>query len=119
MIAGGRRSRGTHRLHSGIWVADSWALTLNLQPQQMGFDPRKDYAPVSLVGETQYVSSLILISALILSCSGCSCSSFEAGRVEFLFDRRGQRCSLGTLMIAKKLGIEMTHVPIRVRSVNR
>ena len=38
---------------------------VNMQPQQMGFDPRKDFASVSLLGDTHYL--LIVNSELAVN----------------------------------------------------
>ena len=115
MIAGRAVARAEPTGYTvGFGSPTSWALTLNLQPQLMGFDPRKDYAPVSLVGETQYV--LIVNSDLGVNSINdlvTLARRSKPGVLNFSSTGEGSVAHLGTLMIAKKLGIEMTHVPYK------
>src|SRR5204862_2588494 len=87
--------------------------TLNLQPQQMGFDPRKDYAPVSLIGETRYL--FIINSELGVNSMPdlVALARSKPGALNFSSTGEGSVAHLGMLMIAKKLGIELTHVPYK------
>src|SRR5262249_603008 len=92
----------------------SWALTLNLQPQQMGFDPRKDYAPVSLIGETPYV--LIVNAGLGVNSLAdlvALARRSKPAALNFSSTGEGSVAHLGTLMIAKKLGMEVREGPYK------
>lgn len=98
----------------GFGSPTSWALTLNLQTQQMGFDPRKDYTPVSLIGETPYV--LIVNSDLGVNSIADLVALARRSRpsaLNFSSTGEGSVAHLGMLIIAKQLGIEMTHVPYK------
>ena len=56
MIAGRAIARSEPNGYTmGFSTTTSWALALNMQPQQMGFDPRKEFASVSLLGDTHYL----------------------------------------------------------------
>jgi len=93
-------------------VTTSLSLAYLLKPN-LGFDPRKDFTPVALVGETAYllvvnadlgVNSIPDLVALARS---------KPGALNFSSTGVGSIAHLGMLMVAKKLGIEMTHVPYK------
>jgi tripartite-type tricarboxylate transporter receptor subunit TctC len=98
----------------GFSVTTSWALALNMQPQQMGFDPQKDFAPVSLLGDTHY---LLIVNADLGVNSVADLVALakrsKPGTLNFSSTGDGSIAHLGMLIIAKKLGIEMTHVPYK------
>lgn len=93
-------------------VTTSLALAYLLKPN-LGFDPRKNYAPVSMVGETAYL--LVVNSELgvnsIHDLVGVARS--KPGALNFSSTGTGSIAHLGMLMIAKKLGIKLTHVPYK------
>jgi tripartite-type tricarboxylate transporter receptor subunit TctC len=98
----------------GFSVTTSWALALNMQPQQMGFDPRKDFASVSLLGDTHYL--LIVYADLGVNSVAdlvALAKRSKPGALNFSSTGDGSIAHLGMLIIAKKLGIEMTHVPYK------
>ena len=93
-------------------VTTSLSLAYNLQPN-LGFDPRKDFAPVSMIGQTAYllvvnsqlgVNSVSELTALARS---------KPGALNYSSTGEGSIAHLGMLVLAKKLGIEMTHVPYK------
>jgi tripartite-type tricarboxylate transporter receptor subunit TctC len=95
----------------GFSTTTSWAPALNMQPQQMGFDPRKDFASVSLLGDTHY---LLIVNADLGVNSVADLVALakrKPGSLNFSSTGEGSIAHLGMLIIAKKLGIEMTHVP--------
>lgn len=113
MIAGRAAARAEPDGYTQYFgVTTSLSLAYNLQPK-LGFDPRKDYAPVSMVGETAYllvvnsdlgVKSIPELVALARS---------KPGQLNFSSTGEGSIAHLGMLVLAKKLGIEMTHVPYK------
>jgi len=114
MIAGRAVARAEPTGYTlGFGSPTSWALTLSLQPQQMGFDPRKDYAPVSLIGEARYL--LVVNSDLGVNSIPdlVALARSKPGALNFSSTGEGSVAHLGVLMIAKKLGIELTHVPYK------
>jgi tripartite-type tricarboxylate transporter receptor subunit TctC len=76
----------------------------------LGFDPRKDYVPVSLVGETAYL--LVVNSELNIKSIPdlVALARSKPGALNFSSTGAGSIAHLGMLMFAKKVGIEMTHV---------
>ncbi len=93
-------------------VTTSLSLAYLLKPN-LGFDPRKDLAPVSMVGETAYI--LVVNSELgVKSIEDLTAlARSKPGALNFSSTGVGSIAHLGMLMIAKKLGIEMTHVPYK------
>jgi tripartite-type tricarboxylate transporter receptor subunit TctC len=93
-------------------VTASLSLAYLLKPN-LGFDPRKDLAPVALVGETAYL--LVVNSELgVNSISDLvKLARAKPGALNFSSTGVGSIAHLGMLMVAKKLGIEMTHVPYK------
>ena len=115
MIAGRAIARSEPSGYTmGFSTTTSWALALNMQPQQMGFDPRKDFASVSLLGDTHY---LLIVNADLGVNSVADLVALakrsKAGSLNFSSTGDGSIAHLGMLIIAKKLGIEMTHVPYK------
>lgn len=84
-----------------------------LLKSNLGFDPRKDFAPVSLVGETAYL--LVVSSKLGVKSIPelVALARSKPGALNFSSTGVGSIAHLGMLMIAKNLGIEMTHVPYK------
>jgi tripartite-type tricarboxylate transporter receptor subunit TctC len=115
MIAGRAIARSEPNGYTmGFSTTTSWALALNMQPQQMGFDPRKDFASVSLLGDTHYL--LIVNADLGVSTVAdlvALAKRSKPGALNFSSTGDGSIAHLGMLIIAKKLGIEMTHVPYK------
>jgi tripartite-type tricarboxylate transporter receptor subunit TctC len=115
MIAGRAIARSEPNGYTmGFSTTTSWALALNLQPQQMGFDPRKDFASVSLLGDTHYL--LIVNSDLDVKSVAdlvALAKRSKPGALNFSSTGEGSIAHLGMLILAKKLGIEMTHVPYK------
>ena len=115
MIAGRAIARSDANGYTmGFSTTTSWALALNMQPQQMGFDPRKDFASVSLLGDTHY----LLIVNVDLGVNSVAdlvalAKRSKAGALNFSSTGDGSIAHLGMLIVAKKLGIEMTHVPYK------
>ena len=113
MIAGRDAARAEPNGYTQYFgVTTSLSLAYLLQ-SNLGFDPRKDYAPVSMVGETAYllvvnseigVKSIPELVALARS---------KPGALNFSSTGEGSIAHLGMLLLAKKLGIEMTHVPYK------
>jgi tripartite-type tricarboxylate transporter receptor subunit TctC len=113
MIAGRAAARSEANGYTQYFgVTTSLSLAYNLQ-SSLGFDPRKDYAPVSMVGQTAYllvvnsdlgVKSIPELVALARS---------KPGQLNFSSTGVGSIAHLGMLVLAKKLGIEMTHVPYK------
>ena len=115
MIAGRAIARSDANGYTmGFSTTTSWALALNMQPQQMGFDPRKDFASVSLLGDTHY---LLIVNADLGVNSVADLVALakrsKVGALNFSSTGDGSIAHLGMLIIAKKLGIEMTHVPYK------
>ena len=115
MIAGRAIARSEPNGYTmGFSTTTSWALALNMQPQQMGFDPRKDFASVSLLGDTHY---LLIVNADLGVNSVADLVALakrsKPGALNFSSTGDGSIAHLGMLIIAKKLGIEMTHVPYK------
>lgn len=111
MIAGRdavRADPNGYTQYFGVTTSLSLAYLLK---QNLGFDPRKDFAPVSLVGETAYL--LVVNSDLGVKSIPdlvALARSKPPGALNFSSTGVGSIAQLGMLMIAKKLGIEMTHV---------
>jgi tripartite-type tricarboxylate transporter receptor subunit TctC len=113
MIAGRDAARAEANGYTEYFgVTTSLSLAYLLQ-SNLGFDPRKDYAPVSMVGQTAYllvvnsdlgVKSIPELVALARS---------KPGALNFSSTGEGSISHLGMLMLAKNLGIEMTHVPYK------
>jgi tripartite-type tricarboxylate transporter receptor subunit TctC len=115
MIAGRAIARSEPNGYTmGFSTTTSWALALNMQPKQMGFDPRKDFASVSLLGETHY---LLIVNADLgvnsIADLVALAKRSKPGALNFSSTGDGSIAHLGMLIIAKKLGIEMTHVPYK------
>jgi tripartite-type tricarboxylate transporter receptor subunit TctC len=115
MIAGRAIARSEPNGYTmGFSTTTSWALSLNMQPQQMGFDPRKDFASVSLLGDTHY---LLIVNAELGVNSVAELVALakrsKPGSLNFSSTGDGSIAHLGMLILAKKLGIEMTHVPYK------
>jgi len=93
-------------------VTTSLSLAYNLQPN-LGFDPRKDYSPVSMVGQTAYL--LVVNSQLGVKSVPelVALARSKPGQLNFSSTGEGSIAHLGMLVLAKKLGIEMTHVPYK------
>jgi tripartite-type tricarboxylate transporter receptor subunit TctC len=93
-------------------VTTSLSLAYLLKPK-LGFDPRKDLAPVSMVGDTAYL--LVVNSALgVKSISDLvNLARSKPGALNFSSTGVGSIAHLGMLMIEKKLNIQMTHVPYK------
>ncbi|MFL6799870.1 MAG: Bug family tripartite tricarboxylate transporter substrate binding protein [Xanthobacteraceae bacterium] len=98
----------------GLSTTTSWAVALNMQPQQMGFDPRKDFAAISLVGDTHY---LLIVNAALGVNSVADLTAFarrsQSGSLNYSSTGEGSIAHLGMLILGKRLGIEMTHVPYK------
>jgi tripartite-type tricarboxylate transporter receptor subunit TctC len=98
----------------GFGTTTAWALQMNLYPKEMGFDPRTDFAPVSLLGTTHY----LLIANADLGINSVAelvqlARRSKAGYLNYSSTGEGSISHLGMLILAKKLGIEMTHVPYK------
>lgn len=93
-------------------VTTSLSLAYLLKPN-LGFDPRKDLAPVSMVGDTAYL--LVVNSALGVKSIAdlVALARSKPGALNFSSTGVGSIAHLGMLMIEKKLGIQMTHVPYK------
>src|SRR5581483_5332485 len=93
-------------------VTTSLSLAYLLKPN-LGFDPRKDLAPVAMVGETAYL--LVVNSELGVNSIPdlVALARSKPGALNFSSTGVGSIAHLGMLMIAKKLGIEMIHVPYK------
>jgi tripartite-type tricarboxylate transporter receptor subunit TctC len=98
----------------GFGTTTSWAVAANVQPDQMGFDPRKDFASIGLVGETYY---LLIVNANLgvnsIADLVALAKRSPPGTLNFSSTGNGSIAHLGMLIIAKRLGIEMTHVPYK------
>jgi tripartite-type tricarboxylate transporter receptor subunit TctC len=90
-------------------VTNSLSLAYLLH-SNLGFDPRKDYAPVGIVGETAYL--LVVNSELGVKSIAdlVALARSKPGALNFSSTGVGSIAHLGMLMFAKKVGIEMTHV---------
>jgi tripartite-type tricarboxylate transporter receptor subunit TctC len=113
MIAGRdgvRADPNGYTQYFGVTTSLSLAYLLK---SNLGFDPRKDFAPVSLVGETAYL--LVVNSELGVKSIPdlVALARSKPGALNFSSTGVGSIAHLGMLMIAKKLGIEMTHVPYK------
>jgi tripartite-type tricarboxylate transporter receptor subunit TctC len=95
-----------------LGVTTSLSLATNLQPN-LGFDPRKDFAPVSMVGQTAYL--LVVNSALGVNSVPelVALAKSKPGALNYSSTGEGSIAHLGMLVLAKKLGIEMTHIPYK------
>jgi tripartite-type tricarboxylate transporter receptor subunit TctC len=93
-------------------VTTSLSLAYLLKPN-LGFDPRKDFAPVAMVGETAYL--LVVNSELGVKSIPdlVALARSKPGALNFSSTGVASIAHLGMLMIANKLGIEMTHVPYK------
>jgi tripartite-type tricarboxylate transporter receptor subunit TctC len=113
MIAGRAAARSEPNGYTQYFgVTTSLSLAYNLQPS-LGFDPRKDYSPVSMVGQTAYL--LVVISELGVKSIAdlVALARAKPGQLNFSSTGEGSIAHLGMLVLAKKLGIEMTHVPYK------
>jgi tripartite-type tricarboxylate transporter receptor subunit TctC len=113
MIAGRAVARSEPNGYTQYFgVTTSLSLAFNLQPN-LGFDPRKDYAPVSMVGQTAYL--LIVNSALGVNSVPelVALARSKPGFLNYSSTGEGSIAHLGMLVLAKKLGIEMTHIPYK------
>ena len=113
MIAGRAVARSEPNGYTQYFgVTTSLSLAYNLQPN-LGFDPRKDYAPVSMVGQTAYL--LVVSSALGVNSVPelVALAKSKPGALNYSSTGEGSIAHLGMLVLAKKLGIEMTHIPYK------
>jgi tripartite-type tricarboxylate transporter receptor subunit TctC len=113
MIAGRAVARSEPNGYTQYFgVTTSLSLAFNLQPN-LGFDPRKDYAPVSMVGQTAYL--LVVNSALGVNSVPdlVALARSKPGALNYSSTGEGSIAHLGMLVLAKKLGIEMTHIPYK------
>jgi tripartite-type tricarboxylate transporter receptor subunit TctC len=113
MIAGRAVARSEPNGYTQYFgVTTSLSLAFNLQPN-LGFDPRKDYAPVSMVGQTAYL--LIVNSALGVNSVSelVALARSKPGLLNYSSTGEGSIAHLGMLVLARKLGIEMIHVPYK------
>lgn len=98
----------------GFSTTTSWALAVNMQPQQMGFDPRKDFSSISLLGDTHY---LLVVNAGLDVKSVADLVALakrsRPGALNYSSTGEASIAHLGMLAVAKRLGIEMTHVPYK------
>jgi tripartite-type tricarboxylate transporter receptor subunit TctC len=113
MIAGRdavRAEPNGYTQYFGVTTSLSLAYLLK---KDLGFDPRKDLAPVAMVGETAYL--LVVNSELGVKSIPdlVALARSKPGALNFSSTGVGSIAHLGMLMIAKKLGIEMTHVPYK------
>ena len=97
----------------GFSTTTSWALALNMQPQQMGFDPRKDFASISLSGDTHYLLIVNADLGVKTVADLVALAKSKPGSLNYSSTGEGSIAHLGMLTIAKKLGISMTHVPYK------
>ena len=113
MIAGRAAARSEPNGYTQYFgVTTSLSLAYNLQ-SNLGFDPRKDYSPVSMVGQTAYL--LVVNSELGVKSIPelVALARSKPGQLNFSSTGEGSIAHLGMLVLAKKLGIEMTHVPYK------
>jgi tripartite-type tricarboxylate transporter receptor subunit TctC len=113
MIAGRDAARAEANGYTQYFgVTNSLSLAYLLQ-SKLGFDPRRDYAPVSMVGETAYL--LVVNSELGVKSIPdlVALARSKPGGLNFSSTGEGSIAHLGMLTLAKKLGIEMTHVPYK------
>jgi tripartite-type tricarboxylate transporter receptor subunit TctC len=113
MIAGRAAARSEPNGYTQYFgVTTSLSLAYNLQ-SNLGFDPRKDYSPVSMVGQTAYL--LVVNSDLGVKSIPdlVALARSKPGQLNFSSTGVGSIAHLGMLVLAKKLGIEMTHVPYK------
>ena len=111
MIAGRAVARSEPNGYTQYFgVTTSLSLAFNLQPN-LGFDPRKDYAPISMVGQTAYL--LVVSSTLGVNSVPelVALAKSKPGALNYSSTGEGSIAHLGMLVLAKKLGIEMTHIP--------
>jgi tripartite-type tricarboxylate transporter receptor subunit TctC len=115
MIAGRDIARAAPTGYTlGFGTTTAWAIQMNLYPKEMGFDPRTDFAPVSLLGTTHY----LLIANADLGINSVAdlvqlARRSKPGSLNYSSTGEGSISHLGMLIFAKKLGIEMTHVPFK------
>ena len=113
MIAGRAVARSEPNGYTQYFgVTTSLSLAFNLQPN-LGFDPRKDYAPISMVGQTAYL--LVVSSTLGVNSVPelVALAKSKPGALNYSSTGEGSIAHLGMLVLAKKLGIEMTHIPYK------
>jgi tripartite-type tricarboxylate transporter receptor subunit TctC len=113
MIAGRDAARAEPNGYTQYFgVTTSLSLAYLLQ-SNLGFDPRKDYAPVSMVGETAYL--LVVNSELGVKSIPelVALARSKPGALNFSSTGEGSISHLAMLIFAKNLGIEMTHVPYK------
>jgi tripartite-type tricarboxylate transporter receptor subunit TctC len=113
MIAGRAAARSEPNGYTQYFgVTTSLSLAYNLQ-SNLGFDPRKDYSPVSMVGQTAYL--LVVNSQLGVKSIPelVALARSKPGQLNFSSTGEGSIAHIGMLLLAKKLGIEMTHVPYK------
>jgi tripartite-type tricarboxylate transporter receptor subunit TctC len=113
MIAGRAVARSEPNGYTQYFgVTTSLSLAFNLQPN-LGFDPRTDYAPVSMVGQTAYL--LVVNSTLRVNSVPelVALARSKPGSLNYSSTGEGSIAHLGMLVLAKKLGIEMTHIPYK------
>jgi len=113
MIAGRAAARAEPNGYTQYFgVTTSLSLAYNLQ-SNLGFDPRKDYEPVSMVGQTAYL--LIVNSELGVGSISelVALARSKPGSLNYSSTGEGSIAHLGMLVLAKKLGIVMTHVPYK------
>ena len=113
MIAGRAVARSEPNGYTQYFgVTTSLSLAFNLQPN-LGFDPRKDYAPISMVGQTAYL--LVVSSTLGVNSVPelVALAKSKPGALNYSSTGEGSIAHLGMLVLAKKIGIEMTHIPYK------
>jgi tripartite-type tricarboxylate transporter receptor subunit TctC len=113
MIAGRAAARSEPNGYTQYFgVTTSLSLAFNLQPN-LGFDPRKDYAPVAMVGQQAYL--LIVNSALGVNSVPelVALAKSKPGHLNYSSTGEGSIAHLGMLVLSRRLGIEMTHVPYK------
>jgi tripartite-type tricarboxylate transporter receptor subunit TctC len=97
----------------GFSTTTSWALAVNTQPQQMGFDPRTAFASISLLGDTHYLLVVNADLGVKSIADLVALATRKPGALNYSSTGEGSIAHLGMLAVAKKLGIEMTHVPYK------
>ena len=113
MIAGRADARAEANGYTQYFgVTTSLSLAYNLQPN-LGFDPRKDFAPVSMVGQTAYLLTVNADLGVKSVSDLVALAKSKPGSLNYSSTGEGSIAHLGMLVLAKKLGIEMTHVPYK------